>query len=131
MSAVGFSKDPSLKTVVSINVQHVANVDEEDKENYKNIQQDDIAYTLHGPGDSHESSTSDALPLDNRPNNLTMPSEKEDPWKVHWDGINDPENPWNWSKRRRWGMTILVSTLAFNVYVIPAAASYSYGLKRL
>ena len=28
-----------------------------------------------------------------------------------WDGVNDPENPKNWSFKRNWGITVLVSLI--------------------
>ena len=33
----------------------------------------------------------------------------EDPYVVEWDQ-NDPENPYNWSKRRKWVITLQVRT---------------------
>lgn len=47
---------------------------------------------------------------------------------VTWDGPNDPENPKNWSKKRRWGATLVVSSFTFispvsSSMVAPAIAS--------
>ena len=38
-----------------------------------------------------------------------------DPHLVTWDGPNDPENPQNWSSRRKWAITILCVLLTINV----------------
>ncbi|KAI0300487.1 MFS general substrate transporter [Multifurca ochricompacta] len=32
---------------------------------------------------------------------------------VHWDGPHDPENPRNWSFKKKWGATIIVSAFTF------------------
>ena len=48
------------------------------------------------------------------------PSEEEkgkDEWLVKWDGPDDPENPQNWTFRKKMGMTILVMSMCINVYV--------------
>lgn len=37
--------------------------------------------------------------------------------KVGWDGRDDPANPLNWSKPRKWGHVATVSFLTFLVYV--------------
>ncbi|KAK1753940.1 transporter mfs1 [Echria macrotheca] len=34
-------------------------------------------------------------------------------WQVTWDGPSDPENPKNWSKRRKWATSLIVSGFAF------------------
>lgn len=39
--------------------------------------------------------------------------ELHPPPQVTWDGLDDPENPLNWSKRRKWTATILVSSFTF------------------
>lgn len=36
-----------------------------------------------------------------------------DPNLVTWDGVDDPENPHNWPKHRRWTSTILIAMFAF------------------
>ncbi|KAG6914330.1 hypothetical protein DXG01_000978 [Tephrocybe rancida] len=41
---------------------------------------------------------------------------------VGWDGPNDPGNPRNWSKRRRWIVTLVVSLFTF---ISPVASSIS------
>ena len=48
--------------------------------------------------------------------------------QVTWDGPNDPDNPKNWSKKRRWGATLVVSSFTFispvsSSMVAPAIAS--------
>ena len=40
---------------------------------------------------------------------------KPDPNKVVWNGPDDPENPQNWSSRRKWAITILCVLLTINV----------------
>jgi MFS transporter, DHA1 family, multidrug resistance protein len=36
---------------------------------------------------------------------------------VDWDGPDDPENPQNWSDRKKWAITLLLCALTLNVYV--------------
>ena len=38
-------------------------------------------------------------------------SEVKDPHIVEWDGPDDPENPLNWSVRRKWANVITFSTI--------------------
>ncbi|KAF1952650.1 MFS general substrate transporter [Byssothecium circinans] len=40
--------------------------------------------------------------------------------EVTWDGPDDPKNPKNWSMRRKWAATVIVSAFAF---MAPASAS--------
>jgi hypothetical protein len=32
---------------------------------------------------------------------------------VWWDGDDDPENPMNWSERKRWSQVAIISLLTF------------------
>ncbi|KAH0565208.1 hypothetical protein GP486_001391 [Trichoglossum hirsutum] len=38
------------------------------------------------------------------------PGSVKDPNVVTWDGPDDPENPKNWSKKKKWGITLMVSS---------------------
>lgn len=46
----------------------------------------------------------------------------DDPVIVSWDGPDDAENPRNWSTRRRWTVTVVVSLFTF---ISPVASSIS------
>ncbi|KAL8832741.1 MAG: hypothetical protein Q9191_000078 [Dirinaria sp. TL-2023a] len=53
---------------------------------------------------------------------------------VTWDGPNDPENPKNWSKKVRWGATLVVSSFTFispvsSSMVAPAIVSIATEFK--
>ncbi|KAI7310258.1 MFS multidrug transporter-like protein, partial [Hortaea werneckii] len=39
--------------------------------------------------------------------------EKKDPNLVTWDGADDPANPKNWSTKRKWAATLVVSSFTF------------------
>ena len=39
---------------------------------------------------------------------------------VDWDGPQDPQNPQNWRKTKKWTIIILVSAITFNQYAFPA-----------
>ncbi|GAK64347.1 MFS polyamine transporter [Moesziomyces antarcticus] len=51
------------------------------------------------------------------------PDEQEDPNQVGWDGPDDPENPQNWSQKRKWALTLLCSFLTVNVTFASSAPS--------
>lgn len=51
------------------------------------------------------------------------PDESKDPNQVDWDGPDDPANPQNWSKTRKWTLTALVSFLTVNVTFASSAPS--------
>ncbi len=44
--------------------------------------------------------------------------EKADPFLVTWVGPDDPDNPRNWSNRRRWVVTLVVSLFTFIRYAM-------------
>lgn len=44
---------------------------------------------------------------------------------VDWDGTNDPQDPRNWSFRRRWTVTVVVSLFTFMRYAAPRYSSYA------
>ena len=59
-------------------------------------------------------------PSDRRPTKIkdlekSPPNPKNDSSLVGWDGDNDPENPQNWSIKRKWGITTAVSLFTFMV----------------
>lgn len=41
---------------------------------------------------------------------------------VDWDGPQDPQNPQNWTSKRRWTIIILVSAITFNQYAFHPTA---------
>ncbi len=45
------------------------------------------------------------------------PESKSDPYKVEWDGPDDPANPQNWTNRYKWAITVLCTLMTVNVYV--------------
>ncbi|KAJ5249109.1 MFS multidrug transporter [Penicillium chermesinum] len=56
------------------------------------------------------------------------PATATDPNLVDWDGPDDPENPRNWSIKRKWTATILVSCFTFispvsSTFVAPALSN--------
>jgi hypothetical protein len=62
-------------------------------------------------GDDPEDPPSKAAPTP------LVSSEKVDLNLVKWDGPDDPENPLNWSRGRKWVVTWVVILLSINVYV--------------
>lgn len=54
-----------------------------------------------------------------------LEKSKADPLLVDW-APNDPHNPFNWSKTRKWAITIV--TCIFTAFVAMAAAAYTSGL---
>jgi DHA1 family multidrug resistance protein-like MFS transporter len=46
-------------------------------------------------------------------NALGQPEEKE--YLVEFDGPNDPDNPKNWTQKKRWAVTVSMALLVFTV----------------
>ncbi|KAL1643906.1 hypothetical protein SLS58_004580 [Diplodia intermedia] len=53
---------------------------------------------------------------------------------VDWDGPNDPENPFNWSKKRKWLLTITTcfillqgSYIMFLIWMVPSAVAKNFA----
>lgn len=72
-----------------------------DFENEKDIEKGD-------PEDSKENNEVDQGGFDRR-------QTEEESNIVGWDGPNDPENPQNWSKRRKYTTTVFYATLTFTL----------------
>jgi hypothetical protein len=37
----------------------------------------------------------------------------KNPYEVNWSGLDDPENPMNWSSERKWFNIALISSITF------------------
>ena len=48
--------------------------------------------------------------------NITNPKDK-DTSIVVWDGPNDPDNPQNWPRRKKWQITALACILTLTVCI--------------
>ena len=53
--------------------------------------------------------------------------QKDDPFLVDFGGTDDWENPVNWSKKKKWSIIGLISTLCLIVYVFPNDGSNFEG----
>ncbi|TFK83428.1 MFS polyamine transporter [Polyporus arcularius HHB13444] len=51
------------------------------------------------------------------------PESKSDPYKVEWDGPDDPANPQNWTNRYKWAITVLCTLMTVNVTFASSAPS--------
>lgn len=63
----------------------------------------------------------------------TRSKKNQDPNLVAWDGADDPENPKNWTKNRKWAATIIISSFTFispvsSSMVAPALVTMSSDL---
>ncbi|ORY12018.1 major facilitator superfamily domain-containing protein [Clohesyomyces aquaticus] len=58
--------------------------------------------------------------LSSREHDEDVPEEPSDPNVVWWDSDTDPENPMNWSFKKKWGTVLLVSAITF---LTPLASS--------
>jgi len=54
-------------------------------------------------------------------------NDNNDPYLVDWNGDNDPDNPLNWSKPRKFFVTGLLCLLTFSVYM--GSAIYTPGVE--
>ncbi|KAJ6263100.1 Efflux pump vrtL [Drechslerella dactyloides] len=73
-----------------------------------------------------------ALDFD-RDQKLKLSKTKTDPNLVTWDGPDDPENPLNWSIRKKWTATVVISAFTFlspvsSSMVAPAISSVAKDL---
>lgn len=59
----------------------------------------------------HSTSTSDKKETE------IQPAEPLDPNIVDWDGPNDPDNPLNWSTKKKWGHIAVLASITFLTYV--------------
>jgi multidrug resistance protein len=50
-----------------------------------------------------------------------LPDEPQDPNVVYWIGPDDPENPQNWTPRKKWG---IIAALAAVTLITPLASSF-------
>ncbi|KAJ7881362.1 major facilitator superfamily domain-containing protein [Mycena olivaceomarginata] len=53
----------------------------------------------------------------------TVRSALIDPEEIDWDGPEDPTNPQNWSVRRKWAITVILSVMTVNVTFASSAPS--------
>lgn len=104
------SDEISVKTVVSYKAE-----DEDLIKEIKEIQQEEEDFSQLG--DNPREQTNPSYP-ENRSQIISFSEEQEDPWKVEWDGPDDPENPHNWSKPYKMGLTAVITVLTFTVYVV-------------
>ncbi|KAI0354077.1 MFS polyamine transporter [Trametes cingulata] len=65
----------------------------------------------------------DPLPKEGGEIPIVKEQQKADPNKVTWDGPDDPENPQNWSRARRWFITVLCLLMTVNVTFASSAPS--------
>ena len=56
-------------------------------------------------------STMAAAPIGEKSSEEEDEEEQPDPNAVFWDGPDDPQNPMNWTNRRKWLQIVLLSTL--------------------
>ncbi|EMD32362.1 hypothetical protein CERSUDRAFT_108809 [Gelatoporia subvermispora B] len=72
----------------------------------------------YGGDDPHE-----PAPKDTKSPPTFSSDDEYDSHKVTWDGPNDPENPQNWSVRRKWWITALCLLMTVNVSFASSAPS--------
>lgn len=47
-----------------------------------------------------------------------LETKEIDPNVVDWDGPDDPQNPMNWTTKRKWGVIAVLSSITFVTYVV-------------
>jgi DHA1 family multidrug resistance protein-like MFS transporter len=58
----------------------------------------------------------------------TVPPEGTDHFFVEFDGPNDPDNPKNWTPKRRWGITVSMGLMVFTVTFASSIFSVNIGI---
>ncbi|KAI0333400.1 MFS polyamine transporter [Cubamyces sp. BRFM 1775] len=56
---------------------------------------------------------SDTQPPQQSQDSTLQPTLADDVYIVDWDGPDDPHNPKNWSRKKKWAVTLVVSSYAF------------------
>ncbi|KAI4111174.1 MAG: hypothetical protein LQ345_006856 [Seirophora villosa] len=72
---------------------------------------EDLSGKTTGVGNRVPSMRDVEAPLEKRSSAKSV--KARDPNLVTWDGPDDPENPKNWSTKRRWAATVVVSSFTF------------------
>ncbi|TKY89770.1 hypothetical protein EX895_001067 [Sporisorium graminicola] len=84
----------------------------------ENVSQNNASAQKDGTGTIKEANNLEAPPNDM--------NNEDDPYLVHWSGPGDPENPLNWSPKRKIFVTGLLCLLTFSVYL--GSAIYTPGI---
>ena len=97
---------------------------EEEKEGLEEVESQDWEPTGDEPRDDRAGENADlekAPSMRRQQTNKSARSQRErDPNMVSWTGPDDPENPKNWSMKRKWTATFVVSSFTF---ISPVASS--------
>jgi DHA1 family multidrug resistance protein-like MFS transporter len=110
-----FDSARSSITIIDGDSQHTRFVD---RDLEQEIAREEKNFEAYGGDDPHEPENSD---------DKKAFSTQEDPNRVTWDGPNDPTNPQNWSKTRKWLITVLCCIMTVNVYVALAHLTCVYS----
>lgn len=73
-------------------------------------------------------STSGVLDVEKDQERGHEPLPVVDEFLVEFNGPDDPDNPKNWSTRRRWGITVVVGLLVFTVTFASSIFSVNIGI---
>jgi DHA1 family multidrug resistance protein-like MFS transporter len=65
--------------------------------------------------EDHQDVSNDAIPDVEKGVGTGSAGQLADRFFVEFDGPNDPENPKNWTPKRRWGITISMGLMVFTV----------------
>jgi hypothetical protein len=77
---------------------------------------------LEKGGDEGALEDKEAEDNSNTPPAVSEQPPPKDPNLVEWDGPNDPENPLNWPRSKRWLLTVILAT---NTWMVTFASSIS------
>ncbi|KAF7332513.1 MFS general substrate transporter [Mycena kentingensis (nom. inval.)] len=80
------------------------------------IQRDEEDIHRYGGDDPQEPAAKSPVPT------AQLPAVR-DPEEIAWDGPDDPENPLNWSKARKWAITLICVVTTVNVTFASSAPS--------
>jgi len=76
-------------------------------------------------GKSEEDTTHD---LEKASSSTAPPPIDTESFFVEFDGPNDPDNPKNWTPKRRWGITISMGLMVFTVTFASSIFSVNIGV---
>ncbi|EUC36112.1 hypothetical protein COCCADRAFT_23995 [Bipolaris zeicola 26-R-13] len=82
-----------------------------------------------GNGDWEKSQNHTSQDPEKRPTDIAPATpEKKDQFLVEFDGPNDPDNPKNWTAKRRWAITISMGLMVFTVTFASSIFSVNLGV---
>ncbi|KAK0119746.1 hypothetical protein ONS95_011181 [Cadophora gregata] len=90
--------------------ESISESDLAEKDTKEELDEDIVPEVRDGKEDQRDLESGPTL---EKPRTTQSGRSARDPNLVSWDGVEDPKNPKNWSMRRKWAATLIVSSFTF------------------